>query len=122
MSIKQFTFAGEQFPCNPKTFTVSHVRRLSEWVSPYNRDVTQEIGFAARRVEGTGLILGGQAEERAALRSCFYQEGSEVLNIGTEPEFYAYFQTLEITGDAETHGLKYRFVFVEDCNRQVGAA
>lgn len=117
MNHGMITYRSVSFPCNPASFTVSYKKQLGEVFSPYLGTVIQEMGPRACTVSGEGVLVGDQAlEDFSGLKNAFEESGSALLKVSGLPQFYAYFEMLELGAKAPRE-VTFRFSFVEDCQK-----
>lgn len=115
MSGIKMQFKDYIWQSNPSKFEIINARKITQYISPLICDVVQDLGLRAITVKGEGEFFGTDCMEQFYNLNALYREnGSGKLILPTGNNFFAYFKTLDLIGEAGPLSIKYNFTFVED--------
>lgn len=124
MSVSQtssFRFKNYTFLYHPSSFSISRQRILKEFLLPEKGSVIQDLGKTAIKITGTGFLFGEDCMEQfEKLNDLFLEEGSGALFLPGISPIFCHFEELSVEGNPGPKMLTYRFVFLEDTQRNNG--
>ena len=102
------------FPINPKTFSISAVRNIHTYHSPFTGMITQDYGAKTRVITGSGEYYSLSAQTNFNnLWNLFVQKNHGILVPPSGQYITAIFSSLKMVGEAGPDIIKYAFEFIE---------
>lgn len=116
MNTIKLSYKGFTFDANPSSIKIGLSKTISTKKIPFSTAKTQEICFDATRINGSGVFTGSDSREFAhRLMHIFKSEGSAHLFLPGADVISVFFDSLDISYDADKNCVGYSFSFVEDC-------
>lgn len=114
MTLSPMRFGDYVWPHNPKTYTITYERAVSEHKVPFGRYVLQNTGLTHRVMRGEGEFAGRDAYNQfKKLAGVFYSEKTGVLVHPVWQASRAYFAGLKLLQEPKVDYVSYSFEFWE---------